>query len=374
MIQFGGWRVRIGAAGVLGASLLTAPVGRPAGAREFRAEPVPSVTTLTTNGGRLDWSSKDVIAFDRKGDDGYFDIFTVRPDGSGERCITCDRPELPNRQAGNPAWHPSGEYLAFQAQRGGFRGLPALTDFFANPGAGIANDVWITDARGERFWQMTRVPRGYGGVLHPHFSHDGRRLVWAERTGARGGKWGRWALKVADVQFRNSTPRLDNVRTFDPAGRPAFYESHGFDLPGERVLFSANLEPGQDETGLDVYWMDRSTKTVTNLTRTPKEWDEHAQLSPSGEQILWMSSRDVLGWPIDPVDMKADYWLMNADGSNQRRVTFFNERGHPHHIAGGALAADSAWSPDGRRVAAYLMTDTRKVTGPIVLLQFDERQ
>jgi Tol biopolymer transport system component len=266
---------------------------------------VPRVTILTPNGGRLDWSPRDVIAFDRKGDDGFFDIYTVRPDGSGERCLTCDRPELPNRQIGNPAWHPSGDYLAFQAQRGGMRGLPALTDFFANPGSGVANDVWMTDARGERFWQLTKVPRGYGGVLHPHFSSDGRQLVWAERTGARG-KWGSWAIKVGDISFRNGVPRLGRVRTFNPASRSAFYESHGFDRKGTRVLFSGNLGAKHDETGLDLYWLDLASKSVTNLTNTLEEWDEHAQLSPSGERILWMSSRNVMGWPIDPVKMRAD--------------------------------------------------------------------
>lgn len=341
---------------------------------QARAEGAVRVTTLNLDGGRLDWSSKDVIAFDRKGSDGYFDIYTVRPDGSGERCLTCNSRELPNRQIGNPAWHPSGDYLAFQAQRGGARGLPQLTDFFANPGAGIANDVWIMDARGEKVWQITKVPRGYGGVLHPHFSNDGRRLVWAERTASSGGKWGRWALKVADIEFRDGTPRASNIRTFDPAKRGVFYESHGFSRAGDRLLFSANVESGRDETGLDVYWMDIAKGSLSNLTNSPEEWDEHAQLSPSGQHIFWMSSRNVMRWPINPVEMRADYWIMRTDGSDKRRVTFFNQPGHPHAIEGGALAADNAWSPDGRRVAAYLMINNREVTGRIVLIQFDSQQ
>jgi Tol biopolymer transport system component len=336
--------------------------------------PIKSITTLVKDAGRVDWSSKNVIAFDRKGADGYFDIFSIRPDGSGERCLTCDRPELPNRQIGNPAWHPSGEYIAFQVQRGGFRGAPRLTDFFANPGSGVANDVWVMDADGTRFTQITHVGRGFGGVLHPHFSSDGRQLLWAERIASKGGKWGLWALKVGDFSVNNGKPSVQRIRTFQPGRQHRFYESHGFDTAGRRVLFSGNLDADQDETGLDIYWMDLSSGDVRNLTSTPREWDEHAHLSPSGRHIVWISSRDILGWPINPVEMRADYWLMNADGSGQQRLTYFNKEGSREYVAGGAVAADNAWSPDGRRLAAYVMTDTRRVAGPLMIIEFTSAQ
>ena len=345
----------------------TGRVGRAAA----QAPLVTRISALREEGGRLDWSSKGVIAYDRKGQDGYFDIFTMRPGSSDDRCLTCDRPELPNRQIGQPAWHPDGVYLAFQAQRGGPRGAPALTDFFANPGAGIANDVWVTN--GARFWQLTNVPRGYGGVLHPHFSHDGRRLLWAERVAASGGKWGRWALKIADFSIENGTPRISGTRILAPGRHQRFYESHGFSKDNRRVLFSANLD-GQDESGLDVYWMDLGSGQVTNLTSSPQVWDEHAHVSPSERRIVWMSSRDILEGPINPVEMRGDYWIMDVDGRNQRRVTYFNQRGHEHYIAGGGVAADFAWSPDGRQIAAYVMTNTRTVTGPIMLIEFAQPQ
>lgn len=323
-----------------------------------------------TDGGRLDWSSKNVIAFDRKGKDGYFDIYLLRPGSGDERCLTCDRPELPNRQIGQPAWHPDGVWLAFQAQRGGPRGLPALTDFFANPGAGIANDVWVTN--GEKFWHLTNVPRGYGGVLHPQFSHDGRQLLWAERVAARGGKWGRWVLKIADFSVENGTPRLNRIRTLAPGRQQRFYESHGFSKDNRRILFSGNLD-GQDETGLDIYWHDLNAERLTNLTNSPNVWDEHAHVSPSDRHIVWMSTRDILEGPIDPVKMRGDYWMMDADGKNQQRITYFNQPGHEQYMGGaGAVAADFAWSPDGRQIAAYVMTDTRNVSGPIKLIEFVE--
>ena len=294
------------AGAAIAATLLAEPTtaGRPGRAAAQSSSPVKRVSTLVNDGGRLDWSSKNVIAFDRKGKDGYFDIYLLRPGSGDERCLTCDRPELPNRQIGQPAWHPDGVWLAFQAQRGGPRGLPALTDFFADPGAGIANDVWMTN--GEKFWQLTNVPRGYGGVLHPQFSHDGRQLLWAERVGAKGGKWGQWALKIRkDFSVDNGTPRLNRTRTLAPGRQQRFYESHGFSKDSIAASCSrGNLSDGQDETGLDIYWLDLGSNQLTNLTNSPDVWDEHAHLSPGGGRIVWMSTRDLIEGPIDPVKMR----------------------------------------------------------------------
>ena len=52
----------------------------------------PQVTnlasTVTANGGRLSWSSKNVIAADFPSP-GYFQVYTMNPDGTGNTCITC---------------------------------------------------------------------------------------------------------------------------------------------------------------------------------------------------------------------------------------------------------------------------------------------
>ncbi|HLQ23469.1 MAG TPA: hypothetical protein VK132_09690, partial [Gemmatimonadales bacterium] len=317
------------------------------------------------NGGRLDWSRDNVIVFDRPGSDGYFDIYTIRPDGSGETCLTCGpRPGFPLRHKGNPAWHPSGQYIAFQAQKLGLSG-PTI-DPLANPGSGLNNDLWVMDRNGTRAWRMTNTLPLEGGVLHPHFSPAGDRLLWSERV-APGGRYGEWVLRLADFGVDAEGPRIDTVRTYQPGAQRRFYEPHGFSLDGRRILFSGNLEPGQDELFIDIYWMDLETQALVDLTPAPGEWDEHAQLSPSGDRIVWMSS---LGAPVRPQvgALQTDYWIMNADGSNKARLTHFNDRTHPEYIPGGVIAADSAWSPDGSRLAGYLITDPKRVLGRIVLI------
>ncbi len=178
-----------------------------------------------------------MIAFDQLGADNYYDVFTMNPDGSNERCFTCGRSELPNRHMGNPAWHPSGDYIVFQAQKAN---APAntISDYFANPGSGVNNDLWVTDSAASRFWRLTDVPLLNGGVLHPHFSRQGNQLLWSERLSAQGGPIGEWSLKIADFRTDGGTPRIENVRTYQPGAQRRFYESHGFMPDGRLILFS----------------------------------------------------------------------------------------------------------------------------------------
>lgn len=67
-----------------------------------------------------------------------------------------------------------------------------------------------------------------------------------------------------------------------------------------------------------------------------------------------------------------DYWVMDADGSNKRRLTYFNEKGHPHYIEGGAIAADFAWSEDGKRIFAYLILSYNPQRSANVVIEFTE--
>lgn len=72
---------------------------------------VKHIKTITNDGGRVDWShsGNNLIAFDRMEEDGYYDVYVMNPDGSGEKCLTCGKQGLPQKHNGNPAWHLSGE-------------------------------------------------------------------------------------------------------------------------------------------------------------------------------------------------------------------------------------------------------------------------
>ena len=338
---------------------------------------VATITTLREHGGRLDWShTLDIIAYDRRGEDGYYDVHLMRPDGSGDVCLTCGKDGLPGRHMGNPAWHPSGKYIVFQAEKAMHRGGSAK----ALPGYGIDNDLWLIARDGESWYRLTDVPPEMG-VLHPHFSHDGAQLLWSEKAG-EGGKYGVWVLKVADIAVDEERPRLRNVRIYQPGGS-VFRESHGFSTDDHKVIFSGNLEPGQAEYAIDIYTLDLETEEVQRLTHTMDQWDEHAHYSPDGDRIAWMSTMGCNCNPARPMDLRADYWIMNSDGSEQRRLTYFNDPTSTEYTGDRIVAADSSWAPDGTRLAALLIIlhDRPKdlfgftsLAGRIVIIAFDSSQ
>lgn len=55
-----------------------------------------------------------------------------------------------------------------------------------------------------------------------------------------------------------------------------------------------------------------------------------------------------------PHYLTTELWLMDADGSNKTRLSFFNEPGHPHQRASRAIVSDSTWAPDVRSLIVLL--------------------
>jgi len=232
------------------------------------------------------------------------------------------------------------------------------------------------DGRGNRAFKILAIPEG-SGTLHPHFSHDGTKLTWAQLVKGPSteeylqGLMGEWSLKVADFLVVNGSPSLRNVKTYQRGPLHRFYESHGFTIDDKKIIFSGNPEKHQTTRGFDIYTLDLATEKYTKLTDNPDEWDEHSNLSPDGKKIIWMSSKGT-----DTVDLKkvkADYWIMNTNGTDQQRITYFNEKGHDHYldVNGGVVGADSSWSPDGRQIMIYVKTDRENRDGPIMLLDLE---
>ena len=92
--------------------------------------------------------------------------------------------------------------------------------------------------------------------------------------------------------------------------------------------------------------MDLETQALSWLTFTsglngePGVWDEHAHLSPLHDAFSWMSSTPYGTEATDDYGqwLRTELWLMDLDGSNQRRITFFNETEQ-------VIVADNDWNP-----------------------------
>jgi Tol biopolymer transport system component len=339
------------------------------------------ITTIVEYGKSLDWCPvNNLIAFGKMGDDSYYDVYVMNPDGSQERCLTGK--ECPQKHNGNPVWHPSGEYIVFTSENGD---VANKYDRVSIPGRGTNCNLWAVAVDNETFWQLTDYPTSLTnprGVIHPQFSHDGKTLLWAERVGNKAGTpWGEWALKVADFVTDDKTCRLENIRVYQPGDAQRFYESHAFSKDDKKILFSGNLVSNQLESGLDIYELNLRTETLNRLTDTFTDWDEHAHYSPDGKKIAWMSSTELgdLGITFDDIKnhlwglkLKTELWIMDADGSHKKRLTYFNEPGNGEY-SGHVIVSDSSWSPDGGKIAACIAyedgKDTRNFHSRIILIE-----
>lgn len=342
---------------------------------------VVSVTVLQEVGGRVSWShARNVIALDRAGSDGYFDVYTMAPDGSGLQFLTSDKGDLvPQANNGNPAWHPSGDYIVFQAEDPELEGFPnapvRLEQYVTSPGIGINNNLWLMTADGSRFWQLTHVWNHYG-ALHPQFSQDGTKLLWTEIISSQFDRMGHWAIKLADFSVENGEPRISNIETFRPLNLQ-LYEVHGFSPDGQIILFSG-VEEGKYYYDMEIYVMDLATRSVTRLTEND-EWDEHAHFSPDGRYIVWTSSEGIeqpkgnLLQDIVSNPPKLEYWIMKSDGSSQRRISGFNHPDEPDYIPvpGGIGLGDFDWAPDGKTIIAKMRRGRGQEVTVLVMFELE---
>lgn len=324
--------------------------------------PVKTITTLIgDNGGRVDWGEKGIL-HSRYGEDGYYDVWIMNEDGSNTRCLTCDTPHIPQLHNGQPAWHPSGKYIVFQSQDPSLPHTYREDYILTQPGHGKHNNLWITNDEGN-FCQLTHIDKNRS-VLHPHFSHDGSKLLWSEKIGDGPIDW---AIMIADF-VETPTPHIEHVTPYQPLGN-VWYETHDFSPDDSKILLTIGTEEGYK--GFDIWEMDIKTQDLTKLTDDPNCWDEHAHYSPDGTKIVWASSH---GYLYDPnkwqKSLKTELWMMNSDGSNKERLTYFNEPGHTECMGAPAIAADSSWSPDGTKLVVAVGVGSRENTR-IVLIEFE---
>ncbi|MCK4835478.1 MAG: hypothetical protein KAT17_02520 [Candidatus Aminicenantes bacterium] len=342
-----------------------------------------NIYTIKEFGKSLDWSCQNnLILSAGKQNDGYYDVYVMKPDGTNLQYLTHNREGCPQKHNGNPVWHPLEDYIVFTAEK---EDTPEQDDIWAIPGKGINCNLWAMTADGENFYPLTAYPLSKPaiGVIHPQFSHDGKKLFWAERRYYGNSFGGGWVLKIADFYIGVSGPYLENIETFLPGEWNCFYESHDFSKDDKWILFSGNLIFQQIWTGLDIYEMNLETNELKRLTESDDDWDEHAHYSQDGKKIAWMSST---GFYIEWGDIIGDgwkkyliteLWLMNSDGSEKQRITYFNEPGYPEYMGDRrVVVSDSSWSPDGKKIVACVAysseVDREQAAGvKIVMIEFE---
>jgi TolB protein len=216
-----------------------------------------------------------------------FDIYVMNAHGSAQRRLT--------RHIGvdrDPSWSPDGARIVYESD------WPTEEMFLRTMKA---------NGRGDR---GLGVRTGTAG-RDPAWSPDGRKIVFAYTDD----------FTTYEIHVVNADGTRERRLTRD-----------GYDLSptwspdGRWIAFARSRHFGNT----NIYVMKADGTRQRQLTQTPPS-DHDPAWSPDGQQIAFWSGNDV----------KADIYVINADGTGLHRVT---SDGH-------ALDGGIAWSSDGQQIA-----------------------
>jgi len=343
---------------------------------------VKEIRILQENAAHGEWSpSGDMIVFDKENADEYFDIYIMLPDGTITKSITENNPKINQRHNGWPAWDPSGNYIVFQSEEE----THYMSDqkWLGYPGLGFFSNLWATTPDANQFWKLTDIKIKKTatdgipimGIVNPIFSHDGKKLMWTERYDEGGYlNWGKWQVKMADFAVKDGQPRLEPgggqaiLRAEDVCEKCNYVVAMAFSPDDKKLLIAGNLD-GQHVYGMDQYLYDLSSENLANLQNTSINWEEGACWSPDGKKIIYPPDKgspyklnfNDPNWPVQP--RTREYWIMNADGTNKRQLTYFNTPGSPEYVGIGkgrrVIVAECSFSPDGKKMVGIVGIDQK---------------
>jgi Tol biopolymer transport system component len=232
--------------------------------------------------------------------DDFENVYVMEADGTGAQAVTVrEGPEF------DAAWASDGRWIVYRDSRRGIN---------------EDDEIYVARPDGSGARNLTRNPANDWG---PDWSPDGRTIVFnSDRAGAAMGGY-------------LVSPDGSNLRRIEA---DVWIEYPSFSPDGTRIAFM-----GHEGGDYDVYVADLQTGATTRLTRAPGS-DGWPTWSPDRSTIAFASERDdCLHAPrtspcwSDPGGEPGehhDIWLMDANGSNQRRVT-------------SEFGQFVAWSPNG---------------------------
>ena len=217
--------------------------------------------------------------------DNFEDVFAMDPDGSNVVFIA----DEPGAEF-DADWSPDGRSVVY---RDSTRGM------------NVDDEVFVARADGTRARNITANPANDWG---PAWSPDGSTIVFnSDRDGGLRGYF--------------MDPDGSNLR---PVGVDQWFEYPAWSPDGRRIVFEGALG-----ATYDIFVLELESGAVSQLTTAPGD-DSWAVWSPDGSTIAFSTERDDCRFVAatddcwddgEPNDYHRDIWLMNPDGSDQRRVT-----------------------------------------------------
>lgn len=248
----------------------------------FIASVTQQPTTAQVANGKIAFTSDNVI-------------YTINPDGSGLLQLT---------QTGNgffdrfPVWSPDGTRIAF--------GRTTFT---------VQSQIYVMNADGSN---ATRLTNNAAADRQPTWSPDGTKIAFVSNRD------GNDEIYVMNADGTNQTRLTNNTAVdMDPAWSP----------DGTKIALTTSRDfppVGNVANGFEIYSMGADGSNPIRLTNNSTV-DGQPSWSPDGTKIAFTTQRD--GLPL--------IYVMNANGSNQVNITQTTTLD----------SADPEWSPDGTTIA-----------------------
>ncbi|MEA3431120.1 MAG: hypothetical protein U9R01_00345 [candidate division WOR-3 bacterium] len=225
-------------------------------------------------------------------------LWFINPDGTNKRMFL----NLRGGSAGLPDWSPDAEWIAFVKDA----------------------RIWKIKVNGDSLTQLTFNRR----TFFPDWSPDGKKIAYDQSISTETHPRGIW---IMDADGGNDHLVIDYVRSPDwsPDGSKLAYDGiYVADTNGTNIelIHEGGTDPVWSPDGSKIAFASDEGISIMNAdgsnTVSLGVWGYMPSWSPDGNQIVYT------GWTEKPYNPRHNgvLYIINADGSNKRQLTFGPDR------------------------------------------------
>ena len=259
----------------------------------------PSPAASAVSAGRIPVAQENRIVYQSNRDPlGSFDIYSMLPDGSGNTRLTSSFDNF------YPALSPDGTRVVFTSNRD-------------NP----MYDIYVMNSDGS---YVKRLAASAAANYNPRWSADGTKIIFTSTRGAADptdrGLSASWEVYLMNSDGSNLKRVTNNtVGEWDPDLSP----------DGTQIVFASDRDHPRFSWNRDLYLMNVDGTNVRRLT-SQDGTIEAPRFDASGQRVVY----DVMNGSAPGIYVLA--------GHSPTRLTF---------DAGGSIEFTPTWSPDGTQIA-----------------------
>lgn len=307
------------------------------------------------------WGRNNIILFTRWNGVNY-EMRSIKPDGSGEDCLSCSMTPLIGVSVGTGQFSPDGKWILFEAQDG------TSPSVGTPPGNGSNYNVWFSDyPRVNGPWKLS--PQTNSAALWPVWSTDGSRIAFAKMYAAADGTHTRGYWNISLWSFSAGVFTQANPSSCEPQPAAGIYETGNWSDATHVNYISQNGLTTPSQYNYTLYSLNVLDCSVTQLSSPAvNAWLEfpRTEAALGGSWLFWTASQNATpfctGGQITPCT--DEYYAAPAGYTDPTyspvQITNCMSPSDPMYVGANtsAFCVSHGVSPDGSRMLIQRQTDT----------------